>query len=98
MGRPGAVRLEEPRRRSEAEIAAEGIRRGEERRRFDALRPPMTAAEAQREIQRSGRPCYRASVTGGRADRWFVSGMGAEVTDDQLVAKAEQLRERRRAA
>lgn len=85
------------RRRPDSEVAAEALRHREERARFELARPRMAAQEAQRELQRLGRVAYRANVTGGRADRWFVSGMGGDVTDEQLIEKAEELLERRAA-
>lgn len=44
--------------------------------------------QAKLALQRRGRVVYRASVTGGPHDRWFVSGLGPEATDEELVAEA----------
>jgi hypothetical protein len=58
----------------------------------------MTPLEAQRALQRRGYVVYRASVVGGRSDRWFCSGLGKDVTDEQLVAKAGQVEAQKAAA
>lgn len=83
-----------PRRyRPDAEIAAENLRYQEERRRFEqAERGRLVGIEeAKLELQRRGRAVYRASVVGGRADRWVVSGLGKDVTDEQLVGHARRV-------
>ncbi|MEA3017746.1 MAG: hypothetical protein QOI38_2468 [Sphingomonadales bacterium] len=86
------------RRRDEAEICRDAVRSIEERVRFQLVRPPMTPQEAQLELQRAGLVVFRASVTGGRADRWNVRGKGDDITDERLVEMAEERIERKRAA
>ena len=100
MGGEGHHGLSEPRawrRRPDAEISAEARRHQEERKRFADLRPPMSVDVAKLELQRRGRIVYRASVAGGRVDRWFVSGRGNQVTDAELIRLAEQLVDRQAA-
>jgi hypothetical protein len=80
------------RKRPDAEIAAESLRHLSEQERIEAMRPPMTPGEAQKILQRRGKVVYRASVAGGRADRWYVSAKGNQVTDAQLIAMAEKSR------
>jgi hypothetical protein len=89
------------RRRPDSEVSAATLAHLEERRRIEELRRDLDVEQAKLELQRRGRVVYRASVNGGRNDRWFVSGMGGDVTDAQLIEKAEQLLDReaeRRAA
>jgi len=95
VGEAGAGLLARP-RPTDAEIAAEALRRQEEARRIEALRPPLSAELAQRELQRRGRTVYSASVVGGPKDRWVVSGLGTEVTEAQLIAEAKRVMERER--
>jgi hypothetical protein len=81
-----------PKRKTDAEIAAEALRYQEERRRIEACgRSGLDIESAKRELQRRGRVVYRASVNGGRPDRWYVGSLGKEVTDQQLIAEAERL-------
>ena len=79
------------RKKPDAEIVAEALRHRAEQLRMQLLRPDMTAGEAQLALQRKGRVVYRASVAGGRKDRWYVSGLGQDVTDEDLIAEAEKL-------
>lgn len=83
------------RRKSDAEISAEKLRYLEERKRIEACgRRDLDVEEAKLVLQRKGRSVYRASVIGGRSDRWAVSGLGSDVTDEQLVAAAEAVVQR----
>lgn len=59
--------------------------REEQARRADPIE------QAKIRLQRRGRIVYRASVTGGREDRWYVSGLGKDVTAEQLLAEAERV-------
>lgn len=43
---------------------------------------------ARRHLQSRGHIVYRASVTGGPADRWIVNHNRCCLTDDQLVERA----------
>lgn len=79
------------RRRSDAAIAAEALRHLDEQQRIAAMRSPMTPQEAQKILQRRGKVVYRASVAGGRDDRWYVTGKGNDVTDAQLIALGEEV-------
>lgn len=79
------------RKRPDAVIAADTVRHLEERRKIERFRSRLTPREAQRELQRRGRVVFRSNVTGGRADRWTVSGLGNAVTDKELTALAEKL-------
>jgi hypothetical protein len=80
-------------RKSDAEISAEALRLAEERKKYQ---PPgqglMSLDDAKLLLQQRGRVVFRSSVAGGRADLWTVSGMGREVTDEQLVAAAQRVR------
>jgi len=46
------------------------------------------AEQARLHLQRRGVIVFRAHVTGGRADRWKVSGRREELTDEQLIKHA----------
>jgi hypothetical protein len=80
-----------PPRLSDAAIASAALANQEEKERIAAMRPPLTAAMAQTELQRRGRTVYRASVTGGPKGCWVVSGLGKEVTEAQLIAEAQRV-------
>jgi hypothetical protein len=81
-------------RRSDAELAADALAHQAEQRRIGALRPPMSVEEAKLVLQRKGRTVYRASVIGGPADRWKVSGFQDPIDDAMLKREAERLLER----
>lgn len=60
------------------------------RRKSDQLEPALSLDEAKLRLQRRGRVVYNARIRGGREDRWYVSGLGLDVTDAQLVAEASK--------
>jgi uncharacterized protein YjiS (DUF1127 family) len=80
-------------RKTDAEIAAATLRYLAERERVAALsvEPGFTLNDAKLRLQQRGRAVYRMSVHGGSADLWFVSGLGRDVTDEQLVAEARRV-------
>lgn len=81
-------------RRSEADICRAALAHQAEQRRIRELRPPMSVDEAKLILQRAGRVVYRASVNGGRADRWRVSGFAEPIDDAMLKHEAERLQKR----
>jgi len=85
-----------PRRPTAAEISEAALERQKEQARIEALRPPMDVDEARLTLQRKGRVVHRASVTGGRNDRWIVSGFPEEIDDTMLIAEAKRVEERGR--
>lgn len=67
-----------------AQRAIEEVRREQAR-----VEDPVEQAKVV--LRRRGRVVYAASVAGGPADRFVVSGMGCEVTAEQLIAAAARL-------
>lgn len=63
-------------------------RRETEDQRARAADPVEAAATL---LRRRDRRVNRASVFGGRKDRWVVSGLGTSVTDAELIAEAERV-------
>lgn len=81
-------------RKTDADIAAETMLYLEERKRLDSLTGEsslLSIDDAKLALQRRGRIVCRASMYGGDPERWFVSGLGKEVTDQQLVAEARRI-------
>jgi hypothetical protein len=61
------------------------------RRREDEVRQTDPIEQAKLALQRKGRVVYSASVSGGRKDRFIVSGQPKELTPAELVALAEKV-------
>jgi hypothetical protein len=68
-----------------AQMADIGRRRADEARQADPIE------QAKLALQRKGRVVYSASVSGGRKDRFIVSGQPKELTPAELVALAEKV-------
>lgn len=81
-----------PTRHDERAMAQQMEReRAEEHRRAD----PVLRAQAA--LQKAGRVVYRASVIDGPADLWVYKTQSNLITDEQLVAEAQRVAERRAA-
>ncbi|MEO5774913.1 MAG: hypothetical protein ABIQ32_12460, partial [Sphingomicrobium sp.] len=57
----------------------------------EAARRADPAEQAKTILRRRGRVAYSMSVHGGRADLFFVSGIGKDLTFDELLAAAKRV-------
>ena len=81
-------------------ICAEKLRHLAERERIEAMTPArdLTPEDAQTVLRREGWTVVRANVVGGSRKHWFVNGVGKDVTDEQLIERAERILQRKAAA
>jgi hypothetical protein len=59
--------------------------------REEAARQADPLEQAKVALQRRGKVVHSMAVWGGRADRYFVSGLGKDVSAEQLLAEAQRL-------
>ena len=76
---------------SDAGASAFLTQRALQRAEDDQRRLADPLEQAKLALQRRGRVVYRMAVHGGRADRWFISGLGCDRTDADLLSLAASL-------
>lgn len=73
------------------EICKDVLRHRAELERMAELAPPMSPEDARDLLLRRGRRVHNMKVFGGSSLLWFCSGLGRDVTGQQLIAEAQKV-------